>query len=108
MFEQGNKFSEPVADDRKLSRRVLILVLRLAFVVALGGAAWLIYRQLPVTSSDLSSNNARMTNLQIVMRQTDDGGVPLNVTVNLFPDEIVAVCHESFSEQCAGISLVVL
>jgi hypothetical protein len=102
MFEQGNKFSEPVADDRKLSRRVLILVLRLAFVVALSGAAWLIYRQLPVTSSDLSSNNARMTNLQIVMRQTDDGGVPLNVTVNLFPVDIVAVRHEFFSEPRAG------
>jgi hypothetical protein len=36
------------------------------------------------------------------MRQTDDGGVPLNVTVNLFPVDIVAVRHEFFSEPRAG------
>ena len=82
-------------------RRVLILVLRVAFVAAIAGAGWLVYRELPATSSDVRQN-ARTTNLEIVLHQMDDGGVPLNVTINLFPVDIVAVRHEFFSEPRAG------
>ena len=83
-------------------RRVLILVLRVALVGSIAGAGWIVYRGLPATSSDFRSQNPRTTNLQIVLRQTDDGGLPLNVTVNLFPIDIVAVRHEFFSEPRAG------
>jgi hypothetical protein len=85
-----------------VSRRVLIVVLRVALVLALAGAGWLVYRELPATSSDLRSQNARTTSLEIVLHQMDDGGVPLNVTINLFPVDIVAVRHEFFSEPRAG------
>jgi hypothetical protein len=81
---------------------VLIIVLRVALVAAIAGADWIVYRGLPATSSDFRSQNSRTTNLQIVLRQTDDGGLPLNVTVNLFPIDIVAVRHEFFSEPRAG------
>jgi hypothetical protein len=60
-----------------------------------------VYRGLPDTSSDFRGQNSRTTDLQIVLRQTDDG-LPLNVTVNLFPIDIVAVRHEFFSEPRAG------
>jgi len=83
-------------------RRVLILVLRVALVAAIVGGAWLVYRELPASSSDLRSQNARTTNLQIILRQTDRGGVPLNVTVNLFPIDIVAAHHEFLSEPRPG------
>ena len=85
-----------------VSRRVLILVLRVALVLALAGSGWLVYRELPATSSDLRSQNARTTSLEIVLHQMDDGSVPLNVTINLFPVDIVAVRHEFFSEPRAG------
>ena len=83
-------------------RRVLILVLRVALVAAIGGAGWLVYRELPVTSSDGLSQNARTTNVQIILSQTDRGGMPLNVTVNLFPIDIVAAHHEFLSEPRPG------
>jgi len=84
------------------SRRVLILVLRVAFVAALAVAGWIIYRGLPASYSDGRTQNARTTNLEIVLHHMDDGGVPLNVTINLFPVDIVAVRHEFFSEPRAG------
>ena len=83
-------------------RRVLILVLRVALVAAIAGAGWLVYRELPVSSSDLRSQNARTTNLQIILSQTDNSGGPLNVTVNLFPIDIVAAHHEFLSEPRPG------
>src|SRR5690242_10412575 len=84
-----------------VSRRVLILVLRVAFVAAIVGAGWLVYRELPASSSDVRSQNARTTNVEIVLQQSDDGA-PLNVTVNLFPVDIVAVHHEFLSEPRPG------
>lgn len=81
-------------------RRVLILVLRVALVVALAGAGWLIYRQLPATSG--AREDHPTTNLQIVLRQPDDGGPALDVQVSLFPVNVVAVRHEFFSEPRAG------
>ena len=83
-------------------RRVLILVLRVALVAAIVGAGWLVYRELPANSSALRSQNARTTNLEIVLHQSDDAGIPLNVTINLFPVDIVAARHEFFSEPRAG------
>jgi len=82
-------------------RRVLIIVLRMAFVAALAGGGWLVYRQLPATSGDLRSANARTTNLQIVMNELEDGAGP-NVEVQLYPVDIIAVRHEFFTEPRAG------
>lgn len=82
-------------------RSVLILVLRVALVVALAGAGWLIYRQLPATASGVLDDH-RTTNLQIVLHQPDDNGPALDVQVSLYPVNVVAVRHEFFSEPRAG------
>jgi hypothetical protein len=81
-------------------RSVLILVLRVALVAALGGAGWLIYRQLPATSG--ARDDLRTTNLQILLHDADDGGPALDVQVSLYPVNVVAVRHEFFSEPRAG------
>ena len=81
-------------------RSVLILVLRVALVAALGGAGWLIYRQLPATSG--ASEDVRTTNLQILLQQPENGGPALDVQVSLYPVNVVAVRHEFFSEPRAG------
>jgi hypothetical protein len=78
------------------------VALRVALVVALVGAGWLAYRQLPVTSSGLSADSRGKTNLQIVLRQPDGGGPALDVDVSLFPVDLVAVRHEYFSEPRVG------
>lgn len=82
-------------------RSVLILVLRVVFVVALVGVGWLLYRQLPASASSVQDDH-RTTNLQIVLEQPDDADPALDVQVNLYPVNVVAVRHEFFSEPRAG------
>lgn len=93
MSSDGSQSSSPF-------RSVMILVLRVALVVALGGAGWLIYRQLPATSGAVE--DLRTTNLQIVLQQPENGGPALDVQVSLYPVNVVAVRHEFFSEPRAG------
>lgn len=81
-------------------RNLLILVLRVALVVALAGAGWLIYRQLPASAGVLEDH--RTTNLQIVLHRPDDAAPALDVQVSLYPVNVVAVRHEFFSEPRAG------
>ena len=81
-------------------RSVLILVVRVALVVALAGAGWLIYRQLPASAGVLEDH--RTTTLQIVLHQPENGGPALDVQVSLYPVNVVAVRHEFFSEPRAG------
>jgi hypothetical protein len=84
----------------RVLRSVLILVLRVALVVALAGAGWLVYRQLPATSG--TQEDLRTTSLQIVLQQPENGGPALDVQVSLYPVNVVAVRHEFFSEPRAG------
>jgi hypothetical protein len=90
-------------EDRKLPsvfRSLVIVVLRMALIVALASAGWLIYRQLPATSG--AQEDIRTTNLQIVLQQPENDGPALDVQVSLYPVNVVAVRHEFFSEPRAG------
>ena len=83
-------------------RGAAIIVLQAALIVGLAGAGWLIYRQLPASASgDRYSRGT--TTLQIVLRQPPDVfSEPLDVHVNLYQIDIVAVRHEFFTEPRAG------
>lgn len=82
-------------------RYLSILALRIALVAGLFGAGWLVYNQLPVTSSALQ-DDVRATTVQIVLRQPDNGGPALDVPVSLYPVDVIAVRHEFFTEPRAG------
>ncbi|PWT96126.1 MAG: hypothetical protein C5B55_00455, partial [Blastocatellia bacterium] len=83
-------------------RSLSILVLRIALVFAIVGAGWIIYKRFPAGTSDASSQYGA-THLQIVLKQIEDSGSPsLDITVNLFPVDIVAVRQEYFTEPRAG------
>jgi hypothetical protein len=82
-------------------RYLLIIALRVALVLGLFGAGWLVYRQLPVTSPEFEEDRTT-TSLQIVLRQPDNGGLALDVSVSLYPVDVVAVRHEFFTEPRAG------
>ncbi len=75
--------------------------LRIALVAGLFGAGWLVYNQLPATSSALQ-DDVRATTVQIVLRQPDNGGPALDVPVSLYPVDVIAVRHEFFTEPRAG------
>ena len=82
-------------------RSLSIVALRIALVAGLFGAGWLIYNQLPVTTSALQ-DDVRATTVQIVLRQPDNGGPSLDVPVSLYPVDVIAVRHEFFTEPRAG------
>ena len=83
-------------------RQIAIRILQAALVLGLGGAVLLIYRQLPVSPDPESSEGAAAT-LQIVMEQPPEAaGTAMNITVDFYPVDIVAVRHEYFTEPRAG------
>jgi hypothetical protein len=83
-------------------RAVAIRVLQVGLIVMLVGAGWMVYRRLPVTSTEPRSDRASTT-LQIVIRQPpDSAGDALDVAVSLYPVDIVAVRHEFFTEPQKG------
>jgi len=87
---------------RAITLRGLVIVgLQALLIVLLGGAGWLIYRQLPANASTDMPDQKTM--LQIVIRQPPDGvGPSLDVAVSLYPVDIIAVRHEFFTESRPG------
>lgn len=81
--------------------RLTILLLRAALVAALLVSGWLIYAKLPhhVNSDARVSHNE--TTLQIVLRPAGLNA-PIDIPVELYPVDIVAVRHEYFTERRAG------
>ena len=85
-----------------LLRGIAIRVLQVGLILALVGAGWLIYRQLPATATEVTDDRGSTT-LQIVIRQPPETvGSALDVPVSLYPVDIVAVRHEFFTEPRAG------
>ena len=86
-----------------ISYSLLTLFLRAALVVALFASGWLIYSKLPHQDSpNLKASNAETT-LQIVLRPPVNGGSDaLDISVELYPVDIVAARHEFFTEPRAG------
>jgi hypothetical protein len=83
-------------------RGLLILVLQVALIVLLVGAGWLIYRQLPDEATEARSSQGTTT-VQIFIRQPPEGvGPALDVSVSLYPVDIIAVRHEFFTEPRPG------
>ena len=84
------------------ARGAIIVILQAALIVALAGAGWITYRRLP-TSAAGERYDGPTTLLQIVLRQPTDSYVSgLDVAVNLYQVDIVAVRHEFFTEPRAG------
>jgi hypothetical protein len=83
-------------------RGVAIRLLQAALVTGFASGVWLIYRSLPSSASP-PENDAGSTTLQIVVeRPSDAEGVALDVAVDIYPVDLVAVRHEFFTEPRAG------
>jgi hypothetical protein len=89
-----------------VSYNLLTLFLRAALVVALFASGWLIYSRLPHENSPNLKVSSGETTLQIVLRPQVDGGADaLDIPVELYPVDLVAVRNEYFTERRAGTSL---
>jgi hypothetical protein len=92
--------SESVA--RTVSQRLAIVLLRVALVAMLFGAGWFIYKKLPVTESEVVNDNSA-TSVQIILRNVPDvAAAGMDVPIEIYPVDIVAVRNEFFTEQRAG------
>jgi hypothetical protein len=83
--------------------RLVTLVLQAALVLGLFSAGWLIYRKLPTQIPNSPEERASDALIQLIMRPAPKmGGAALNVAVEFYPVDIVAVHHEYFTERRAG------
>jgi len=83
-------------------RGIAIRFLQAALVIGFGAGVWLIYRSLP-SSANQSENDSGATTLQIAIeRPVETAGVALDVAVDIYPVDLVAVRHEFFTEPRAG------
>jgi hypothetical protein len=90
-------------NTRSFSYNLLTLFLRSALVVALLASGWLIYSKLPHEDPPSLKANNPQTTLQIVLRPPANGdSAPLDISVELYPVDIVAARHEFFTERRAG------
>lgn len=85
------------------SYRLLTALLRMGLLAALVVPGWLIYRTLPRESSSNPHAAQAETTLQIVLRVGNNAD-PLDISVELYPFDIVAARHEYFTERRAGKS----
>lgn len=82
---------------------LVTLILRAALVVALISAGWLIYSTLPEEAPANTQDAQAETSLQIVLRPSiATDAEALDIPVELYPIDIVAVRHEYFTERRAG------
>jgi hypothetical protein len=83
---------------------VVTALLRVSLLAALVVPVWLIYRTLPRESWSNSHAAQAETTLQIVLRVAANNSDPLDISVELYPFDIVAARHEYFTERRAGKS----
>jgi hypothetical protein len=79
---------------------LLTLLLRVGLLVALISAGWAIYNQLPALTSSPQAVSGKTT-LEIFLRPSP-GVETLDIPIELYPVDIVAVRHEYFTERRAG------
>ena len=90
-------------ESQSVSYRIVTLLLRAALVGTLFAAGWLIYKQLPPDVQPGVTESSGETSVQLVLRESPDlGGVRLDIPIEIYPVDIVAVRHEYFTERRAG------
>jgi hypothetical protein len=86
-----------------ISRGLITLLLRGGLIAALFLAGWFIYSRLPHEVTKNQPVTSGETVLQIILRQPDRTGAEAHdISIELYPVDIVAVRHEYFTERRAG------
>jgi len=80
--------------------RLVTMLLRLALVLGLLLAGWLVYSRLPKATDPQAESEEKQTSLQIVLQTPTSSS--LEIPIQLYPVDIVAVRHEYFTERREG------
>lgn len=90
-------------NPQNTSYRLATLVLRAALLLALFSAGWIVYKKLPQGVVNGTEVLGGETTVQLVMRPSAErSGSALDITVGIYPVDIVAARHEYFTERRAG------
>jgi hypothetical protein len=92
--------SDLMTNVESTTYRLVTVMLRLALVLGLFTAGWFVYVKLP-HASDTSSKAVTTTNLEILL-QPGSARTSLDIPVQMYPVDLVAVRHEYFAERRAG------
>lgn len=84
------------------SYRILTALLRAGLILALLAAGWLVYSELPNDPPLPPRDSYADTTLQIILIPSPAMGSALEMPIELYPVDIIAVRHEYFSERRAG------
>lgn len=87
-----------------ISYSLLTVLLRAGLLAALLVPGWLVYRTLPRDFSANARTAETETTLQIVLHPSPNNSDALDISVELYPFDIVAARHEYFTERRAGKS----
>ncbi len=86
-----------------ITYRIVTLVLRLALVVGLIAAGWLVYQKLPAEATAGTEKRGSEATIQLVLQPPPEmAGVPLDISVAFYPLDVIAARHEYFVERRAG------
>ncbi len=90
-------------NSQKISYRLLAVTLRLALIMVLAGAGWMVYKKLPNSGPGSSVTSYDQTTVQILLQPPSDmGNTARDIPIEISPVDIVAVRHEFFVEPRAG------
>ena len=91
-----------VNSNAGLVYRLVTIMLQAALVLGLGAAAWLVYEKLPPGVANNPANSMEATVQLLLQPGPEMNGVALDIPVELYPVDVVAVRHEYFTERRAG------
>ena len=88
---------------RNLTYSLIVLALRVGLVAVIFAAGWFIYKELPPPTATGDDGRSAATTVRIVLRRDQKVSTStVDVPVELYPIDIVAVKHEFFAERRAG------
>ncbi len=86
-----------------IAYQLVTIALRAALVLGLFASGWLVYQKLPTDVANMTKGQAIEATIQLVMQPAPEmAGVALDIPVEIYPIDIVAVRHEYFTERRAG------
>jgi hypothetical protein len=88
--------------NSSVTYRLVTISLRIALIVALVATGWFIYSRLPYATQSQTAKSEGKTTLQILLRGDNINNAALDITVEIYPIDIVAVRHEYFTDRRPG------
>src|ERR1700730_8851792 len=90
-------------ESQSITYHLLAIVVRAALVIALVGAGWLVYKELPNDGASNAATGSGQTTVEIVLRPSPEmEAVALDIPLEISPVDLVSVKQEYQAEPHTG------